>query len=79
MNAVKFIISDKQYIKVHFEQLKKLDSNICITCYQVDVDYIDERGNLFIRFGYATVQDICYFIRHSSQIQSLLKKSILPG
>ena len=70
----KFLISDEQYIKVHFEQLENLDSDTCITCYQVDVDYIDEKTNVVVKFGYDTVQDICFFIRQSSQIQRLLQQ-----
>lgn len=74
MDITKFLISNEQYIKVHFEQLKKVYSTVCISCFQVDVDYIDEKNNYHIRFGYDAVQNICYFIRQSSQIQSLLRE-----
>ncbi|MBP9765436.1 hypothetical protein KBD08_03815 [Candidatus Babeliales bacterium] len=45
---MKFVITEKQYIKVIFESFQDGD---CMSCVECDVDYIDEDLGLIIRFG----------------------------
>ena len=76
MDIARFRISDSQYIKFHFEQLEQLDPNICIPCYQIDVDYVDEKQNIDIKFGYTEVSHVCYFFTKSSFITQLLNNKM---
>lgn len=48
MNPIKFMITDKQYIHVMPETIKRGDCAMCAEC---DVVYVDEEKGLTIRFG----------------------------
>lgn len=76
MDITKFIISDNQYLKFHFEQLEKLSPNVCIPCYKIEVDYVNDKQNIDISFGYTEVSHVCYFFTKSSLISQLLNNKM---
>lgn len=72
MDITKFIISDSEYIKFHFEQLEQLNHSVCVLCYKIDVDYVDEKQNVCIKFGYTEVAHVCYLLTKSSIVPELI-------
>jgi hypothetical protein len=83
MNISKFMISEDQYIKIYTECIHEDD---CPFCINVDINYIDEKNNICIRFGYDTIASFCSSIasEHTQKLlnnQLILDKSIIgdPG
>lgn len=75
IDLTKFMISDTQYIKVNCEHLFCL-YDYCISCENVDVDYIDEQKNITIRFGYKCPRGTCWALSGYDMADDLLDGTI---
>ena len=75
MNNTKFIISDNEYLKINPDECIHEDE--CQFCARIDIDYIDEKNNTYIKFGYDTISSFCYFIARSERIQKLINGEII--
>jgi hypothetical protein len=69
-NITKYKISDTEYLKINPECIHDHE---CKTCAQIDIDYVDEKNNICIKFGYTTVSSFCYFLTKYDAITQLLK------
>lgn len=69
MNITKFMISDTEYLIINPECIHE---NECETCTEIDIDYVNEKNNLCIRFGYKPFRSFCNFIINSEVIQELI-------
>jgi hypothetical protein len=67
----KFIISDTQYLKINPNECIHEDE--CQFCAQIDMDYIDTKNNVCIRFGYKGASDFYYYIAESDTFKKLIK------
>jgi len=76
MDFTRFPLSETQYLKIN---LGCVYDDECKYCSQIDIDYIDEEESINIRFGFANLQDFCFFIAESRRIQDILDgKLVLP-
>ena len=74
MDITKYIISDTQYLKMNVECIH---DDECKTCAHIDIDYVDEKNNTCIRFGYEVASSFCYFLVESGCIQRLLNGEMI--
>lgn len=70
MDLHKLSLSKNQYLKINFDNIKK---NECNFHTMIDLDYIDEKKGISIRFGYDFFSSFCFFILKSGYIQKLLQ------
>jgi hypothetical protein len=71
MNITKYKISNTQYLKINPEECIHKDE--CQFCARMDIDYIDEKNNINIKFGYEDASDFYNFLVKSKRVQKLLK------
>jgi hypothetical protein len=70
MDITKFVISDTKYLKTNPEPVGKNDCEVCAHC---DIDHVDEKENISIRFGYEFTSTFCYQIAEYGNIQKLIQ------
>ena len=75
MNITKYKISDTQYLKINPDEF--IHENECQFCAEMDIDYIDEKNNMDIRFGYEFADEWYAFLVESKRIQKLLKGEMI--
>jgi len=74
MITEKFPISDTSYLAVGCQCIL---SESCMHCASVSISYVDEIGDIDIRFGYENLQDFCYLIEESDRVKKLLDNKLL--
>jgi len=75
MNIIKYKISDNEYLKINPDVCVHEDE--CQFCARIDIDYIDEKNNVCIRFGYNDLSNFCYFFTESKRAQKLLNRELV--
>ena len=68
-NLTKFMISDMEYLKINPECIH---DDECEVCAQIDIDYVNEKKNISIKFGNQALSDFCYQMSESGRIQKLI-------
>lgn len=68
-NSYKFIISDKEYIKVVVDEIKDEDCEVCSEC---EIFYVNENINTYIFMTKTALSDFCYFLGQSELIPRLI-------
>ena len=75
MDITTYKISDNQYLKIHLDE--SIDEDECQFCTWMDIDYVDDKNNVCIRFGYEEVDEFYAFLAESERIQKLLKGEMI--
>jgi hypothetical protein len=75
MNIIKYKISDNEYLKINPDECVHEDE--CQFCAHIDIDYIDEKNNICIRFGYNDLSNFCYFFTESKRAHKLLERELI--
>lgn len=76
MKIKKYTISTYQYLKINPECVHESE---CQFCTRMDIDYVDEKNNIYITFGYEFIDEFYLFLAESERIQKLLQgKMCLP-
>lgn len=70
MNITKYILSSHEYIQINPNECIHEDE--CQFCANIDIDYIDEKNNIYIRFGYEFADEFYLFLTKSKIFQKLL-------
>ncbi|MCL4415095.1 MAG: hypothetical protein M1365_00115 [Actinobacteria bacterium] len=69
MNIHIYKISNTEYIKINSQCI---DKNECETCAEIDIDYVDEKNNIYIRFGNESARSFYYYMVESGTFQKLI-------
>lgn len=71
MDITKYKISDTECLKINPDEFIHADE--CQFCTNIDIDYLDEKNNICIRFGNEMARDFYYYIVESDVFQKLLE------
>lgn len=71
MDITKYKISNSQYLKINPDEC--IHDDECQFCARMDIEYIDEKNNICIKFGYEDAADFYSFLAKSKRVQKLLK------
>lgn len=71
MNITKYKISDTQYLQINPDECIHEDD--CQFCAQIDMNYVDKKNKVNIKFGYEGARSFYYYIVESGIFQKLIE------
>lgn len=69
MNPIHLKISNDEYLQVTIDPL---DKDGCLSCCYCDIEYINNKNQSSIKFGYDYISSFCYFISDYQHIPMLI-------